>query len=183
MNNLSTAARLGRLTGITYHETAKVVRLIDWAEVGAIVLNMTVALVVCTYVVGELTGRAVHRANDRLAALWVRLWVPDDCAASFRHQPDTAAPRGLCPMPEQSGIHADPRPMATTHSAAEVLASTPDQPIQATPVTEIPVTVPDSAVVTVELARQMMAQGLSQRAVSRKLAIPRTTLRRMLSRA
>jgi len=152
MNNLSTAARLGRLTGITYRETARVVRLIDWAEVGAIVLHMTVALVVCTYVVGELTGRAVHRANDRLAALWVRLWVPDH----FQQ---------------------------TTKMVAEVLPSTPDQPIQATPVTEIPVTVPESAVVTVELARQMMAQGLSQRAVSRELAIPRTTLRRMLARA
>jgi hypothetical protein len=145
MNNLSTAARLGRLTGITYRETARVVRLIDWAEVGAIVLHMTVALVVCTYVVGELTGRAVHRANDRLAALWVRLWVPDH----FQQ---------------------------TTKMVAEVLPTTPDQPIQ-------PVPVPDSAVVTVELARQMMAQGLSQRAVSRELAIPRTTLRRMLARA
>jgi hypothetical protein len=147
MNNLSTAARLGRLTGITYRETAKVVRLIDWAEVGAIVLHMSVALVVCTYLLGKCTGEAVHGANARLARLWVRLWVP----------------------------------------GAEVLASTPDQPIQPAPSVKesltVAVPVPDSAVVTVELARQMLAQGLSQRAVSRELAIPRTTLRRMLAKA
>jgi hypothetical protein len=145
MNNLSTAARLGRLTGTTYRETAKVVRLIDWAEVGGIVLHMTVALVVCTYLLGKCTGEAVHGANATLARFWVRLWAPDH----FQQ---------------------------TTKMVAEVLASTPDQSIQ-------PVPTPDSAVVTVELARQMMAQGLSQRAVSRELAIPRTTLRRMLARA
>ena len=154
MTELTTAARLGRLTGTTYRETARVVRLIDWAEVGAIVLHMTVALVICTYVAGKCTGEAVHGANATLARFWVRLWVP----------------------------------------GAEVLPSTPDQPIPPAPTVKESLTVaedssvsavptPDSAVVTVELARQMMAQGLSQRAVSRELAIPRTTLRRMLSRA
>lgn len=33
-------------------------------------------LAVWLYCAGYETGRAVHRANDALAALWRRLWVP-----------------------------------------------------------------------------------------------------------
>jgi hypothetical protein len=72
MTNQTTAARAGRLVGISYRETARVLRMIDWREVGSIVLRCLVALVVLTYVLGEATGRWTHRTNDGLAALWVQ---------------------------------------------------------------------------------------------------------------
>lgn len=148
MNNLSTAARAGRLAGTAYRETARVVRLIDWAEVGTIVLHGLVTLVILTYVVGLETGRWTHRTNDRLAALWVRLWVgtPSELLTDAKLGVETVEP------------------------APEVLAVQPCDPIPA-------------ALVTVELARAMLAEGMSQRAVSRELQIPRTTLRRMLAAA
>ena len=51
MESLTLAGRLGRCCGLL------------------------VVLAVLVYVAGEFTGRAVHRLNDRLAHLWVRLWV------------------------------------------------------------------------------------------------------------
>jgi hypothetical protein len=150
MTNQTTAARAGRLVGISYRETARVLRMIDWREVGSIVLRCLVALVVLTYVLGEATGRWTHRTNDGLAALWVRLWVVD---------------HGVTTTPV-----VDHATATCEQQTADVLAVELCQP---TP----------TAVVTVELARAMLAEGMSQRAVSRELQVPRTTLRRMLARA
>lgn len=49
---------------------------IDWAEVGQIVWHGLIALAVATYVAGEFTGRALHRANDVLARWWAARLVP-----------------------------------------------------------------------------------------------------------
>jgi hypothetical protein len=158
MTELTTAAHMGRVAGIAYRETARVMAMIDWAEVGTIVLHGLVAAVVLTYYGGLLTGRWVYRANDQLARAWVRLWVPEatgkDCLQVADHvlttgpvvEHETAAGESQAPT-------VKPAPIAT------------------------------GRVVTAELARQMMAEGMSQRAVSRELAIPRTTLRRMLAKA
>lgn len=72
MNYSTIAGAAGRIAGRCY----VVARLIDWQEVGAIVWHGLVVLAVMTYHAGYETGRAVHCANDALAALWRRLWVP-----------------------------------------------------------------------------------------------------------
>lgn len=40
------------------------------------------ALAVATFVAGEFTGRTLHRLNNQLAQLWVRLWVRQPAALS-----------------------------------------------------------------------------------------------------
>lgn len=49
--------------------------LIDWTEVGQIVIEGVVITAILTFMAGRGLGRWVHRLNDRLAAAWVRLWV------------------------------------------------------------------------------------------------------------
>jgi hypothetical protein len=183
MTELTTAARMGRVAGIAYRETARVMAMIDWAEVGTIVLHGLVAAVVLTYYGGLLTGRAVHRANDQLARAWVRLWVPGatgkDClqvadhvlttGPVVKHETATGDPQATTPSEVLTGSQLGDAPIA-----ADTLVNPPHLPIQLAPIAT-------GRVVTAELARQMMAQGMSQRAVSRELAIPRTTLRRMLA--
>jgi hypothetical protein len=72
MNYSTIAGAAGRIAGRCY----VVARLIDWREVGAIVWHGLIVLAVMTWHAGRETGRAVHCANDALAALWRRLWVP-----------------------------------------------------------------------------------------------------------
>lgn len=72
MKNHTIAGTAGRIAGRCY----VVARLIDWRKIGAIVWQGLVVLAVMTWHAGYETGRAVHRANDALAALWRRLWVP-----------------------------------------------------------------------------------------------------------
>lgn len=70
------AGTAGRITGTAARHIAHAWSLIDWAEVGTIVLHGLVALVVLTWHAGRLTGRACHRVNDQLAAFWRNLLVP-----------------------------------------------------------------------------------------------------------
>lgn len=72
MKNHTVAGTAGRIAGRCYVAA----RLIDWEEVGAMVWHGLVIVAVMTWHAGYETGRAVHRANDALAALWRRLWVP-----------------------------------------------------------------------------------------------------------
>jgi len=72
MKNHTIAGTAGRIAGRCY----VVARMIDWREVGAIVWHGLIVLAVMTYHAGYETGRAVHCANDALAVLWRRLWVP-----------------------------------------------------------------------------------------------------------
>lgn len=72
MNTQTIAGTAGRIAGRCYVAA----RLIEWREVGAIVWHGLITLAVMTWHAGYETGRAVHRANDALAALWRRLWVP-----------------------------------------------------------------------------------------------------------
>lgn len=71
MKNHTIAGTAGRIAGRCY----VVARLIDWEEVGAIVWHGLIVLAVMTYHAGYEIGRAAHRANDALAALWRGLWV------------------------------------------------------------------------------------------------------------
>jgi hypothetical protein len=72
MNYCTIAGTAGRIAGRCY----VVARLIDWREVGAIVWHGLIVLAVMTWHAGYENGRAVHCANDALAALWRHLWVP-----------------------------------------------------------------------------------------------------------
>lgn len=101
MNTQTIAGTAGRIAGRCY----VVARLIDWREVGAIVWHGLVVLAVMTYHAGYETGRAVHGANDALAALWRRLWLPPVV-------PPPAVPQ----QPPQ-------RPVAATQAAIHPLAA------------------------------------------------------------
>jgi hypothetical protein len=183
MNNQTTAARMGRSAGIAYRYGREAFLMIDWKEVAVIVaMGLTVA-VIGTYLAGKGLGRAVHRANDQLARAWVRLWVPGatgkDClqvadhvlttGPVVEHETATGDPQAATPSEVLTGANLGDGPIP-----AYTLVNLPHLPIQPAPIAT-------GRVVTAELARQMMAGGMSQRAVSRELAIPRTTLRRMLA--
>ena len=71
------AGTAGHITGRTWRALVWIESQIDWAEVGHIVWHGLLAFAVGVYVAGEFTGRWVHRTNDRLAALWVRLLVQE----------------------------------------------------------------------------------------------------------
>lgn len=130
MDNLTTAARAGRLAGIAARETVKAVRMVDWEEVGAIVVHGLVIAVVGTYCLGLWTGRAVHGCSEWLAERWPT-------------------------KPRMPRLHKAP---AVVHRRLPVRTLEP-----------------------VLQARWLKARGMSQRAISRQLGIPRTTLRRMLA--
>lgn len=49
--------------------------LIDWADVGQIVIEGVVITAIFTFMAGRGLGRWMHRLNDQLAADWVRIWV------------------------------------------------------------------------------------------------------------
>lgn len=86
-------ATAGRVTGLAYAHTRRVVALIDWAEVAAIVWHGLVTLAVMTYLAGEFTGRTLHQLNDRLTAVWSRLWAPQpEVSAKPAAKPILAAP-------------------------------------------------------------------------------------------
>jgi len=70
---MSTASTAGRCAGIAFAHTRNTLALIDWAEVGQIILRGLIAVAVAVYVAGELTGRAVHAASAALGRLHVRL--------------------------------------------------------------------------------------------------------------
>jgi hypothetical protein len=70
---MSTASTAGRLAGLAVARTRSTLALIDWAEVGQIVLHGLIAVAVAVYVAGELTGRAVHAASAALGRFHVRL--------------------------------------------------------------------------------------------------------------
>lgn len=72
----SAAGAAGRLAGVAYGHTSRIARLIDWQFALATAWHCLIALLVLTYCAGEATGSWLHRLNDRLARLWVRLWVP-----------------------------------------------------------------------------------------------------------
>jgi hypothetical protein len=97
MNHQTTlAAHCGRAAGIAWRHTAQTLRLIDWREVCAIVWHGLVVLAVLTWHAGFETGAAVHRANDRMAALWRHLWVP---AVESTAEAAAAPPRVACATP------------------------------------------------------------------------------------
>ena len=90
----TTAGRLGRITGTVVRGATTINSQIDWAEVGQIVWHGLIALAVAVYVAGEFAGGFVHRCNDQLAQLWVRLWVrePAAPAVAVERSAITAAP-------------------------------------------------------------------------------------------
>ena len=53
----------------------QITALINWAEVAQIVGQGLITVAVLTYLAGWHLGRWLHRANDQLASIWVRLWV------------------------------------------------------------------------------------------------------------
>jgi hypothetical protein len=73
---------------------------IDWAEVRQLVWHGLIALAVATYVAGEFTGRALHRANDVLARWWATRLVPPPLklAARPRQPALLPAPPALHPL-------------------------------------------------------------------------------------
>ncbi len=98
------AGTAGHITGRTWRTLVWIESEIDWAEVAHIVWHGLLAFAVGVYVAGEMTGRWVHRTNDRLAALWVRLLVREGAASSQRQAgvkfevpllPAAAAPAAL----------------------------------------------------------------------------------------
>jgi hypothetical protein len=72
------------------------------------------ALAVWLYCAGYETGRAVHRANDALATLWSRLWVPP--VASPPEAPAQPLQRPLAAS--QAAIH----PLAQLAADLELLS-------------------------------------------------------------
>lgn len=88
--------------------------LIDWAEVGQIVLHGLITLAVLTYLAGWYLGRWLHRANDQLSRAWVQLWVPG--AAETVHTPDPLHCNGSAPGAAES-VHT-PNPQPQLHPLA-----------------------------------------------------------------
>jgi len=88
MTKTNFAGAAGRITGTAFAHARRAAALIDWAEVGQIVLHGIVTIAVMTYLAGEFTGRTLHRLNDQLAALWRSLW----CAAPEVLAEPAAAP-------------------------------------------------------------------------------------------
>jgi hypothetical protein len=65
--------------------------LIDWTEVGQIVIEGVVITAILTFMAGRGLGRWMHRLNDQMAAAWVRLWVVPDRAVKESLTVDTSA--------------------------------------------------------------------------------------------
>lgn len=80
MTTTTWAGTAGHYTGRVWRTLVWIESQIDWAEVGHIVWHGVLAFAVGVYLAGEFTGRWVHRTNDQLARLWVRLWVPQPVA-------------------------------------------------------------------------------------------------------
>lgn len=76
METTKIAGCAGRCAGVACRTIGATWQLIDWREVGSIVLQGLVVLAVLTWHAGHETGAAVHRASDALATLWRRLWLP-----------------------------------------------------------------------------------------------------------
>lgn len=99
---LKTAAGVaGKVCGTAWRGLQWANHQIDWREVGAIVWHGLIVLAVMTYHAGYETGRAVHCANDTLAALWRRLWVPQDAAVApvmTAHPPAVLAQPAIHPL-------------------------------------------------------------------------------------
>jgi hypothetical protein len=96
MTTTTWAGTAGHYTGRAWRTLVWIESQIDWAEVGQIVWHGLIAFAVGVYLAGEFTGRWVHRANDRLARLWVRLWVP---TVEARHAAVEAAVQTMEPTP------------------------------------------------------------------------------------
>lgn len=128
MSELTVAARAGRAAGLAVAHTRRAVAMIAWAEVAEIVVHGLVALVALTYVAGEMTGRWLHRTNDRMARAWSRLIVP---VAVPTAEPETPAaePPASPAEPVTIVITAvpEPAPMARLTAVPHPLAQVRDQ--------------------------------------------------------
>ena len=112
MNN--TARTAGRLLGTAYAHTRRTVELIDWAEVGQIVLHGIVTTAVLVYLAGEYTGRTLHRLNDALSRVWVALWVPEPAPAA---EPTAEPAQPVLAPPAPPAVH----PLVTVTQELEQL--------------------------------------------------------------
>lgn len=170
MNSNTYAARAGRYTGLAYRQLVWALTQIDWREVGRIVGHGLIALVVLTYVAGEMTGHWVHATNDRLARLWVVVLVPEKGSTGKPADPDhfVEVPKMvpqllLPPAPAPVALLAPARPTeppAVHIDAVAMLAA--------------------GGLSQRAIAQHMKAAGFSQRAIADSCKVSRRTVGRWL---
>lgn len=159
MTTTTWAGTAGHYTGRAWRTLVWIESQIDWAEVGHIVGHGLLAFAVGVYLAGEFTGRWVHRTNDQLARLWVRLWVP--AAASSDRQ-----------APVKFEVRPAPAPVALlvmAQSAAAVVPSNVAPPAR-------PADPMERAIHLVRVERR------SQRLAASLCGVSRTSLQRALNR-
>lgn len=114
MKNNTMAGTAGRIAGQVW----LMLQLIDWREVARIVGHGLLALAVLTFELGMALGRGVHRLNDALARVAVRLMVPGA-------EPAPATPVAVAEPVAQSS--AEPRVSAAAHPLTQLATAAADQ--------------------------------------------------------
>jgi hypothetical protein len=161
MTTTTWAGTAGRFTGTAYRRLVWIESQIDWAEVGQIVWHRLLALLVFTYLAGEFTGRWLHRTNDQLARLWVRLWVPGPVA-----RPATVEEITVALLP------AAPAPVALLVMAQSA--------VQTAPANMAPPQLLHISDPMLRAVRMVRTEGRSQRLAAHLCGVPRTSLQRAL---
>ena len=158
MTTTTWAGTAGHITALIYRRLVWVLTQIDWTEVGQIIWHGLLALLVCTYLAGEFTGRWVHRTNDRLARLWVRLWVP--------------TPSSDRQVPVKFEVHAAPAPVALLVMAQAA--------VQTAPASVAPPQLVHISDPMLRAVRMVRTDGKSQRLAASLCGVSRSSLQRAL---